>query len=200
MGKSSSKYLLCLERYVLHGFVHFTQWKRHSCPFSSILDLECIVTGFLNVLQHSFLLKSVIAYIYTVFIFNFFDSSDKTDVINFCSAESTSPARHSGKPVRPTAANLQQRVCCCEPMLGQTDGHCTATLLCIGYYVVSAYSTSSLQNAVSKKRLIWSVTRTYVATLRSHIMTILFFLSVSIQLLSSLIPLGERWIKPVQKL
>ena len=23
---------------------------------------------------------------------------------------------------QPTAANLQQRVCCCEPMLGQTDG------------------------------------------------------------------------------
>ena len=25
-------------------------------------------------------------------------------------------------PVEPTAANLQQRVCCCGPMLGQTDG------------------------------------------------------------------------------
>ena len=175
MGKSSSKYLLCVERYVLHGFVHFTQWKRHSCLFSSILDLECIVTGFLNVLQHSFLLKSVIVtwmptYTPCSFLI-FFDSSDKkTDVINFCSAESTSPARHSGKPVRPTAANLQQRVCCCEPMLGQTDGHFTATLLCIGYYVVSAYSTSSLQNAISKKKLIWSVTRTYVATLRTVIL------------------------------
>ena len=25
-------------------------------------------------------------------------------------------------PAGPTAANLQQRVCCCAPMLGQTDG------------------------------------------------------------------------------
>jgi len=25
-------------------------------------------------------------------------------------------------PARPTAANLQQRVCCCGPVLGQTDG------------------------------------------------------------------------------
>jgi len=25
-------------------------------------------------------------------------------------------------PAEPTAANLQQRVCCCGPMLGQTDG------------------------------------------------------------------------------
>ena len=30
-------------------------------------------------------------------------------------------------PAGPTAANLQQWVCCCEPMLGQTDGHRTVS-------------------------------------------------------------------------
>jgi len=170
MGKSSSKYLLCVERYVLHGFVHFTQWKRHSCPFSSILDLECIVTGFLNVLQHSFLLKSVIVtwmptYTPCSFLI-FFDSSDKKPMWLIFAPQN----RHLLPAITANPLGLQQQVCCCEPMLGQTDGHCTATLLCIGYYVVSAYSTSSLQNAVSKKKLIWSVTRTYVATLRTVIL------------------------------
>jgi len=33
-------------------------------------------------------------------------------------------------PARPTAANLQQQVCLCGSMLGQTDGW-TQTMLCI---------------------------------------------------------------------
>jgi len=36
----------------------------------------------------------------------------------------------------PTAANLQQRVCCCGPMLGQTDGR--TPYRCMEYYAGNA--------------------------------------------------------------
>ena len=47
-----------------------------------------------------------------------------------------------------TAANLQQRVCCCGPMLGQTngqtDGYRTVDRPCFAYYVGSANNSRSL--------------------------------------------------------
>jgi len=47
-----------------------------------------------------------------------------------------------------TAANLQQRVCCCGPMLGQTngqtDGYRTVDRPWFAYYVGSANNSRSL--------------------------------------------------------
>jgi len=52
-------------------------------------------------------------------------------------------------PAGPTAANLQQKVCCCGPVLGQTDGqtggHCIVSYTLLTFYAGKANNRSNYQ-------------------------------------------------------
>ena len=55
------------------------------------------------------------------------------------------------QPAGPTAANLQQRVCCCRSMVGQTDRHRDGRTPyhdrpCLAYVIFPAYSAASAKN------------------------------------------------------
>ena len=53
----------------------------------------------------------------------------------------------------PTAANLQQRVCYCRPMLRQTYGHRTVSQTCFAYYAGSANNPKSASCGETKSQV-----------------------------------------------